>query len=610
VTFASAAGCSHAGGQVTCAIGSVAAGASVGRTVTVTATSPGQSINQASVSGTEQDPDLGDNAASATVSVTAPPAADVTLSLTAAPSPVVVGGTVTATLTVANAGPDAATDVTTTATLPPGLAFASASTGCAHAAGTVTCAVGTIAAGAQVQRTIMLTALAPGTASIAASASAAQDDPVPANNTASAQVVVQAPPAQADLRVAKLADRATATIGDLIAYTLSVTNEGPDAAAGVVLTDPLPAGVAYSFTRDGACTADDGTVTLQVGDLDVDAVASCTVVVVAQAAGTVVNTASVDAATADPDTGNDAASATVTISAPEQPSERISGVDRIATAVEASRSSYDDGAAGAVVLARADAFPDALAGSPFAVRVQAPLLLSFPQALSPLTEAEIQRVLPAGGTVYVLGGTGALGPAVEQRLATLGYRVVRFAGPNRFATAVRIAEATASPGAVFVTTGLQFPDALTSGAAAALVDGVIVLTAGDRVPVETAAYLAARPGVTRYAVGGPAARAVPTATPIVGADRFATALAVADRFFEAPTALGVAVGTNFPDALAGVTHIGLRRGPMVLTLRSALPASVTAYLQRNGSIAQVFIYGGAGAVSAEVEDQIVAALAP
>ena len=117
------------------------------------------------------------------------------------------------------------------------------------------------------------------------------------------------------------------------------------------------------------------------------------------------------------------------------------GPTRIDTAVAVSRDGFADGAAGAVVLARADEFIDALAGGPLAVAVDGPLLLSWADHVPAATMAELDRVLGAGGTVHVLGGDAALSSTIDDQLAAAGYQVVRHAGADRFETSVRIAEA-------------------------------------------------------------------------------------------------------------------------------------------------------------------------
>ncbi|HEX4901468.1 MAG TPA: cell wall-binding repeat-containing protein, partial [Acidimicrobiales bacterium] len=189
---------------------------------------------------------------------------------------------------------------------------------------------------------------------------------------------------------------------------------------------------------------------------------------------------------------------------------RFAGTNRIATAMVISQRSFAPGEARAVVLARADDFADALAGAPLAADKGGPLLLS-PGFGVGLAEAEIRRVLPRGGTVYLLGGPAALHPDVEGELRQMGYQLVRYAGADRFDTAVRIASAgLGNPSTIFLANGSDFPDALTAGAAAVHRDGVVLLTQGSRMPGSTGRYLAANPG-RHVALGGPAATAAPRA---------------------------------------------------------------------------------------------------
>jgi hypothetical protein len=105
---------------------------------------------------------------------------------------------------------------------------------------------------------------------------------------------------------------------------------------------------------------------------------------------------------------------------------RIAGSDRIATAVAVSRDSFPNGNAGAVVLATATDYPDALVGAPLAAAVNAPLLLTSGTTVTDATLSEIARVLPVGGTVYLLGGPAAIPTSVSSELVAAGYQVVRY----------------------------------------------------------------------------------------------------------------------------------------------------------------------------------------
>lgn len=306
--------------------------------------------------------------------------------------------------------------------------------------------------------------------------------------------------------------------------------------------------------------------------------------------------------------GPSASSSVVTPAA--DPVWRLAGDDRMMTAVALSRDSYPSGGAGAVVLSRSDSYADALAGTPLAVARNAPLLLTGQSGLDSRTRTEVQRVLGPGRTVHLLGGTFAIGLEVERELVGLGYVVVRYTGEDRFATAVAVADrGLGNPTTLLLATGTDFRDALVAGAAASTAGAAVLLTGGTSMHPATAAYVATRPTARRYAVGGPAVSADPTARPIAGADYVETSRKVAEAFFTAPTTVAVATVANFPDALGGGAHIGRKRAPLVLTDPHSLSPTIGAYLSANGaSLGGAYIGGGTAAVSDNVRDAVEQAI--
>jgi hypothetical protein len=100
---------------------------------------------------------------------------------------------------VTNNGPRTATGaVIQTADLPAILTFASAANGCNLSGTHVTCPPDTLTSGATKTFSMTLNAVSTGTASIAASIDADQDDPVVSNNSGTASITVSAstPPAK------------------------------------------------------------------------------------------------------------------------------------------------------------------------------------------------------------------------------------------------------------------------------------------------------------------------------------------------------------------------------------------------------------------------------
>jgi hypothetical protein len=226
---------------------------------------------------------------------------------------------------------------------------------------------------------------------------------------------------------------------------------------------------------------------------------------------------------------------------------------------------------------------------------------------------EIERMLPAGGTVYILGGDLALSPNIDTTLEGLGYKVVREPGADEYATAVDIAEALGNPSTLFEATGLRFYDALSAVPAAIREHAAILLTDGSTQAPETAAYLTQHPGDTRYAIGGPFAAygADPTAIPVYGPDLFNTSAAVATQFFPSASIFGAATAVGFPDALGGGVFMatGGRMGPLLLVNQSTpLPPEITPYLNSLAVGTQGYVFGGPLAVGAAVLAALQAAV--
>jgi hypothetical protein len=289
---------------------------------------------------------------------------------------------------------------------------------------------------------------------------------------------------------------------------------------------------------------------------------------------------------------------------------QIYGSDAIGTSIAISQAEFPaTGSAGGVVLARDDFFADALAGGPLAADVNGPLLLTegapISSSIDQRTLTEIQRVLPAGGTVYILGGDLAISPNVDATLQGLGYKVVREAGTDEYDTAYLIAIQEGSPSTIFEATGTSFYDALSAVPAAIESHAAILLTDGNVQSYETGIYLLSHPGITRYAIGGPlaAAGADPGATAIYGQDLFNTSAAVASYFFQHPSVFGAATAADFPDALGGGVFMatGGRMGPILLVNAGApLPVEITPYLASLAVGTQGYVFGGPLAVSPAV----------
>ncbi|POX51521.1 calcium-binding protein [Streptomyces sp. Ru71] len=122
------------------------------------------------------------------------------------------------------------------------------------------------------------------------------------------------PPASADLSVTKTGPTSL-TLGNRATYTVQVTNASTSTATatGVTLTDTLSgagATLVSATTGQGSCTITATTATCALNSLAPGASATVTVVAEPRATGTLTDTARVTATQSDPNTGNNAATAT------------------------------------------------------------------------------------------------------------------------------------------------------------------------------------------------------------------------------------------------------------------------------------------------------------
>ena len=198
---------------------------------------PQPATNTASVQTSDQyDPDPSNNTKSVTET---PQYADLAVDKVVDDPNPNVGGQITFTITVRNLGADTATGVTLLDVLPTGLTFISASpaAGTSYDPASGVWTVNTLPVGGA--RILTIAAAVAGAGSftnVAAVTKSDQFDPDPDNNTDQSTVTTR----EADLAVVKTVDDATPNVGDTITFTVTLSNDGPDAANNVEVTEQFP----------------------------------------------------------------------------------------------------------------------------------------------------------------------------------------------------------------------------------------------------------------------------------------------------------------------------------------------------------------------------------
>ncbi len=256
---------------------------------------------------------------------------DIMVNQTDSPDPVPSGGTLTYTINVANNGPDDATGVVLTDTIPASSTFVSRSTtkGTCSGTTTVTCNIGALANGESATVTIVVTApTTAGTISNTADATRNEPDSKALNDSDTDATTVSV---SANMSISKTDSADPVLQGQNYTYTLTPRNNGPQALTGtdvITVVDNIPLGMRLRSIPTGGtgwtCTSSGGATFPQNGPVDVTCTRTgalaananantITVPVVATSTGNLVNQASVSSTMADNNTSNNTVTQPTTI---------------------------------------------------------------------------------------------------------------------------------------------------------------------------------------------------------------------------------------------------------------------------------------------------------
>ena len=211
-------------------------------------TSAGDINNYVSVSCSEHDSNDSNNADNIST-IKALSVADLRINKTVDKKTVKVGDLITYTVNLVNLGPFDATDIDVYDSLSSLVEFVSASPSVGtYDNQTNKWHIDKLAANSPVTLDLTVRAIANGTIENSVIVRANEYDPEESDNSADAPGVVAEP--VVDLSIVKTVDIMTPYYGDAVTYTITVTNNGPNAATDVVVTDTVPSGMNVSSADD------------------------------------------------------------------------------------------------------------------------------------------------------------------------------------------------------------------------------------------------------------------------------------------------------------------------------------------------------------------------
>ncbi len=298
------------------------------------------------------------------------------------------------------------------------------------------------------------------------------------------------------------------------------------------------------------------------------------------------------------------------------PTTRLSGATRFATAGSVSAAAFDW--ANTVYVATGRDFPDALAAGAAAGAAGAPVLLVEQNSIPAQTMAELERLDP--NKIYVVGGSAVISQSVVNELND-EWNTQRLAGADRFSTAVEVSKQAFAGGAgtVVVATGFSFPDALAGAAyagSAAGGPGPVLLTSSSSLPGVTKAEILRLDPDRILVLGGTAAVSqqveaelaqLAPVTRLAGSDRYSTNQALALFGYDNVDRVYVAVGTNFPDALAVSSAAAVEGVPVLLVHTTSIPTPIAAAIASLNPD-EIILVGGIGVITDTVRDELEALL--
>lgn len=303
----------------------------------------------------------------------------------------------------------------------------------------------------------------------------------------------------------------------------------------------------------------------------------------------------------------------------EKTVERFSGSTRVDTSIKIAKAAFE-GKLSAVILVTAENYPDSLAAGVLAYKLNAPILLVGS------SDSEQEKVLSymkdnmdGAGTVYILGGIGAVSKEAEAKITDRGFKnIERIEGTDRYETAVKIAEtAQVTKGTpIILVYGESYADALSVSSIAAVNQYPILMVKGNEIPDAVKKEIAKINPDKVYIIGLQGAISTEVENEIQkltsldkanivrigGENRFETSINIAKYFALKGNAACIATGNNFPDALAGSIYAAKKNASIIL-IDKVLNDSETTFLESK-KLECITIFGGESTVSKDAYEQL------
>ena len=287
---------------------------------------------------------------------------------------------------------------------------------------------------------------------------------------------------------------------------------------------------------------------------------------------------------------------------------RLAGQTRYDTASAIAKQGWTQ--SDYAILAFGENYPDALASAPLAKKYNSPVLLTNTSHLPDVTKQTLLDLKVKN--VFIVGGTAVISTTVESELQSVGISSTRIAGIDKYETSIKIAQQiTTTPSTLFVVTGEDYSDALSTAPIAGIKQIPIILVPRKSLPDSVKNYISSVKVSKTYVIGNSdiiednVTDQFSSPERILGTDKYARNVAINQKFNNEFNNKGicVATGEGFADALTGAAYASRLSLPIVF-VNNASPIGTKNYCQErliNPAESLINVFGG----TAVVPDRVI-----
>ena len=292
--------------------------------------------------------------------------------------------------------------------------------------------------------------------------------------------------------------------------------------------------------------------------------------------------------------------------------QRISGQNRVQTAIEVSKKMFKEGT-NKVVLANQDNYSDVLTAAPFAKANNASLLYVSSNSISKEVMSEISRL--KAKEITIIGGEKSVDEGLKKELEKRNFKVERLSGIDRYKTSAQISAKLINDKTTTleIASGENYADALSLNNAAEKDKAPILLVRVNAIDKSVEDVIKSSKASLINIAGGEKSvsestkaniKKISNATVnrIGGADRYETSILLA-KYSGAKEVVVVASGENFADALVAAPFSAKQKGAILLTNKDKLGQNAEQFI-KDTKFNKSYVIGGEKSVSEEVIEQL------